>query len=180
MPNISAGFLIGTLLAATLMLPVPLTHAWAASVTGHTVVGGGDDVLRIVSFSATSLDQQEGTATGRVDFHDPKASVDQDVDGTGDPALADAPGGVRLEAAVDCLFVDGNHAVVGGQVTSASVSRYVGMWLLLYVEDGDSQGTPDRFSWGFYPVETETGCGSFPVAAHSAVEIESGELRIRQ
>jgi hypothetical protein len=180
MPNISARFRIGTLLAATVVFPLLVTSAWAASVTGHAVVGVGDDVLRIVSVSATSLVRDEGTATGRVDFHDPKATADQDVDGTGDPSLKDAPDGVRLEAAVDCLWAEDNHAVIGGQVTSASVERYVGMWLLLYVEDGQFKGDRDRLSWGLYPVETQTGCGSFPLAAHEAVDIESGELRVQQ
>jgi len=178
-PNISTGSLVATLLATTIMTTAPLTHAWAASTTGHAVVDVGDEVLRIVSFSATSLNQEEGTATGQVDFHDPNATADQDVDGTGDPALEDAPAGVRLQANVDCLWVDGNQAVLGGQVTTASVSRYVGMWVLLYVEDGD-QASRDRFSWGFYPVETDTGCGSFPVVAHSGIEIESGQLRVQQ
>ena len=180
MPNISASFLVGTLLAATIMFPISPTQAWAGSARGHAVVGVGDDVLRIVSFSAASVNPDEGTATGQIDFHDPKPSVDQDVDGTGDPKLEDAPGGVRIQANVDCLFVDGNHAVVGGQVTSATVSRYVGMWVLLYAEDSDGHKA-DRLSWGFYPAETDTGCGSFPVAAFDdAVEIESGNLQVQQ
>lgn len=84
-------------MAATIVVAVSLTPAWAASVTGHAVVGAGDDVLRIVSVDATSLDQHEGTATGRVDVHDPMPTVGQDVDGTGDPRLA-AHAGVDIES----------------------------------------------------------------------------------
>ena len=182
MSNMSAGFLVGTLLAATIMFSVSSTPAWASSARGYAVVSVGDDVLRILSFSAASVNAEEGTATGQIDFHDSKPTVDQDVDGTGDPDLEDAPCGVRLQANVDCLHVQDNHAVVGGQVTSASVTRYVGMWVLLFVEDGGTGKGSDRFSWGFYPTATDTGCGSFPVAAFAdeAMEIESGDLQVRQ
>jgi len=180
MPNISAGLLAGTLLAATIMLPAPLTRAWAGSATGQAVVDLGDNVLKVLSFSASSIDPDEGTATGQIDFHDVQATANQDVDGTGDPALADAPGGVRVQANVDCLYVDGDQAVIGGQVTSASVSRYVGMWMVVFVEDVARGGKGDKFSWGFYPVETDTGCGSFPLVAHDAMEIDSGDLHVQQ
>ena len=178
----SAGFLVGTLLAATIALPISSTPAWAGTTQGHAVVGAGDDVMRILSFSASSVDPAEGTATGQINFRDPAPNVDQDVDGTGDPSLADAPDGVSLEANVDCLWVEGNRAVVGGQITSASVPRYVGMLVQLYVEDGGPGGHSDRFSWGVYPAETETGCGSYPVAAYvdDAVSLESGDLQVQQ
>jgi hypothetical protein len=168
------------LLVATLMLPVPCTEAWAASATGHVAVALGDEGPRSLSFRAMSVNEQESTAAGEIDFHDPNPIANQDVDDTGEAHLEDAPGGVRLQANVDCLYVQGNQAVIGGQVTSASVPRYVGMWVLLFIEDGLNQSTRDRCSWGFYPAVTGTGCDSFPLAAHDAIEIESGDLQVQQ
>jgi len=178
--RISTVFSVGTVLAATIVLVGPLAHAADPSATGHAVVGAGDDVLRIVSFSATGLGQGDASATGHIEFHDPKPMEDQDVDGTGDPELADAPEGVRLSANIDCLFVDGAQAVIGGQVTNATVSRYVGMWVLLFVEEGNGGRAPDMLSWGFYPLETEIGCGSFPLAAYEPMPIESGHFSVQQ
>jgi hypothetical protein len=181
MPNISAGVLIGTLLGATTMLFAPLPSAWGASATGHAVVGLGDDNLRILSFSATSVDPDESNATGQIHFQDPTPTLDQDVDRSGGPDLEDAPHGVTLQADVDCLQVDDHQAVIGGQVTRASVSRYVGNRVLLFVEDGSQSGSPSRVEWGFYEAATDTDCGSFPLAAHdAAVEIESGVLQVQQ
>jgi hypothetical protein len=180
MPKISAGFLVGTALAAAILLAAPFAPASAGAVRGQIVVSAGDDVLRIASFSAESVDPEKGTAIGQINFHDPKATVNQDVDGTGDETLKDAPDGVKLEANVDCLFLDKGQAVVGGQVTSATVERYVGMWVLLYVADGAVDGERDKFSWGFYPVETETGCGSFPLAAYEPTDVDSGEIQVRE
>jgi len=171
---------LAILLAATIALAGPLAHAADSSATGHAVVSAGDDVLRILSFSATGLGQGDAGATGYIEFHDPKPMEDQDVDGSGDPALASLPEGVRLSVEVDCLAVGGAQAVIGGQVTSATASRYVGMWILLFVEAGEGARTPAMLSWGFYPYEAEVDCGSFPFAAYEPVPIESGHLSVQQ
>jgi hypothetical protein len=180
MPKTPTVISLATLLAATIALAGSLAHAAGSSATGHAVVNAGDDVLRILSFSATGLGQGDAGATGYIEFHDPKPMEDQDVDGSGDPALASLPEGVRLTASIDCLAVDGDQAIIGGQVTSATASRYVGMWVLLFVETGDGTRTSPMLSWGFYPYEAETGCGSFPFAAYEPLPIESGHLSVQQ
>jgi len=104
--------------------------------------------------------------------------TDQDVDGTGDPALADAPSGVAMQAAVNCLAVEGNTAIVGGEVTHSNAARYVGKQVLLFVED--SSRAPGRLSWGFYEPQSNVFCWSFPWSAYTPEAITAGSLQVQQ
>lgn len=170
----------GCTVFVTLLLSAILPLAQAAGdpgATGLAYLAVGDGMQKMVSFSAAV--GQDGAAFGQIDIHDPVPISDQDVDGTGDPALAASPSGVILNAAVNCLAVDGNTAIVGGQVTRSDVARYVGKKVLLFVEDSTrSQG---RFSWGFYEPEPQGAvflCGIFPWAAYTPVEIAGGSLQV--
>ena len=53
---------------------------------------------------------------------------------------------MTLYAEVNCLAVEGNAAIVGGEVTHASVARYVGKQVLLFVEDSERSRGRDRSS----------------------------------
>jgi hypothetical protein len=143
---------------------------WA---TGNATVAHEGGALT-VSFSAMG---GAGAATGQIDLRDPTPLADQDVDGTGDPALAGSPDGVKLQAAVNCLAVDGATAIVGGEVTQSSVARYVGKQVLLFVEDsGKSRG---RFTWGFYEPQ-DVFCGTFPWGAYTPATIAGGSLQVQE
>jgi hypothetical protein len=172
--------LIVTLLGAAMLLPAPVVSAGTPSATGSAFVDLGDDILRILSFDATGHRDGSGKAIGHIDFQDPATIEEHDVDGTGE-MVAESPNGVRMRAEVDCLYVEGNRAVLGGHVKTANVAQYVGKLVLLFVEDlGTGRETvKDRFSWGFYPVEAEIGCGSFPLAAFAPVDVEGGDFQVR-
>ena len=146
-----------------------------ASATGLAHFTFDDGTLRMVSFNATS--QRNNIAVGQIDIQDRTPIPNQDVDGTGDPALAASPNGVNLNAQVDCLVVDGTTAIVGGQVARADVIRYVGKYVLLFVEDrGRSQA---RLNWGFYEPEEGVSCDRFPRSAYAPVEVTGGSVKLR-
>ena len=114
---------------------------------------------------------------GQIDIQDRTPIPNQDVDGTGDPALAGSPNRVNVNAQVDCLLVNGTTAVVGGQVTRADVAPYVGKFVLLFVEDrGRSQA---RLNWGFYGPEEGVSCDRFPRVRYSLLEITGGSVKVR-
>ena len=91
--------------------------------------------------------------------------------------MAGSPTGVNLNVQVDCLVVNGTTAIVGGQVTRADVLRYVGKYVLLFVEDGGR--SQPRLNWGFYEPEAGVSCDSFPRAAYSPVEVTGGSVKVR-
>lgn len=146
-----------------------------ASATGLAHFTFDDGTLRTVSFDATR--QRDNTAVGQISIQDRTPIPAQDVDGTGDPDLAGSPNGVDLNAQVECLVVEGTMAVIGGQITHADVARYVGKYVLLFVEDhGRGQA---RLNWGFYESGAGVSCESFPRAAYSPVEITGGRVKVR-
>ena len=116
-------------------------------------------------------------AAGQIDIRDPTPIPAQDVDGTGDPELAGSPSGVALHVDVDCLRVDGGTAVLGGEVTRSDVTRYVGKYVLLFVQGGArSEG---KLTWGFYGSREGVSCGSLPRGAYTSVEIAGGSFKLR-
>jgi hypothetical protein len=166
---------LATVLLSAILPSGPLAQAdGAPSATGYAYLDFGDGMLRTVSFSATGL--QDGAAFGQIDIHDPVPIPDQDVDGTGDPALAASASGVILNADVNCLAVDDDTAIVGGRVTRSDVASYIGKQVLLVVEDSArSQG---GFTWGFYESQGGVSCGSFPWTSYTPVDIAGGTLQV--
>ena len=161
---------IAALLGPDLCLDAP---AHASVAMGDVTVAREDGAMR-ASFTATG--QADGSAVGQIQLYDPTPLGDQDVDGTGDSTLAETPGGVAAEATVNCLVVDGGRAIVGGEVTHSNVKRYLGKKVLLFLEDGASA----RFSWGFYEVQQDVFCDSYPWAAHTPDDITAGSLQVQQ
>ncbi len=173
--SIFFGTFLVTLLCSVILPSGPGAEPRGGSATGHGQLDFGDDITRGVSFSA--MTHQDGSVSGQIEFHDPASVPDQDVDGTGDPALAGSARGVQLHAEVDCLVVDGDTAIVGGQVTSSDIDRYVGKQVLLFVED--SEQSHGRFTWGFYEAGEQISCDSFPVAAYAPGVITGGSIQVR-
>ncbi len=136
------------LLSALALSMLVLVPAFAQSASGaihvNTSEGGRD-----IEFNA----QTSGSgASGQIKFSAPFTipNQDGDEDGTGDLQLSTTTVSLRID--VDCLKVSGNRAAIGGVVSDASVSGYVGRRMLLSVEDG-GEGTnapPDRYTWGQY------------------------------
>lgn len=88
----------------------------------------------------------QGSVTGQLSVPD----QDVDGDGTGDPSATATTLSLRVD--VDCVRVQGNRAVLAGQVRESNVSTYVGRRMLLTVEDGGEgkNAGPDRYTWGQY------------------------------
>jgi hypothetical protein len=169
---------VGTLLATCLfsvLPPEPRAAEPEGTATGSADLVLGDDVVRGVSF--TALTRGDGSASGQIEFYDPAPVPDQDVDGTGDRALAESTRGLKVYAEVECLAIDGASAIVGGRVIKSNVERYVGKQLQLFVQDGEvGRG---MFSWGFYEPQEAIFCDTFPWSSYSPVAMAKGTLRVR-
>jgi hypothetical protein len=166
--------LLTLLLAGVAPLDVSAREGLGSWATGNVTVAQ-EGVSLAVSFSAMG---GRDTATGQIDLRDSTPIPDQDVDGTGEATLVGSPDGVKLQAAVNCLAVDGETAIVGGEVTHSSVERYVGKQVLLFVEDsGKSKG---RFSWGLYEAQKYVFCGTFPWGAYTPEEVAGGSLQVQE
>jgi hypothetical protein len=147
-----------------------------------TLLAGRDALSRARRARGNAVGHRDGRgkAIGHIDFQDPPTIEEPDVDGTGE-LMTESPNGVRMRADVDGLHVEGNQVVLGGHVKTSNVAQYVDKLVLLFVEDlGTGRETvKDRFSWGFYPIETEVGCGSFPLAAFAPIDVEEGDIQVR-
>jgi hypothetical protein len=121
----------------------------AANITGGGTFVVGNDLKGHFNFNAVT--HQDGSVTGHLSLRNPEAAPDQDVDGTGDPSLEGLPDGVELTADLDSMNISGNRAALSGVVRTASNQRYVGLRIVLTVEDtGEGDGDPDKITWGFY------------------------------
>lgn len=63
-----------------------------------------------------------------------------------------------MKAALDCLVVNRNRAVMSGLVRDSSAPDYVGRLVILAVEDNGDASSParDKVSWGLYLRTVET------------------------
>jgi hypothetical protein len=102
-------------------------------------------------FNFNAVTDESGNVTGHLSLRDPEEAPNQDVDGNGELGLEALPDGVELMANVDSINVSGNRAALSGVITSASVPRYVGLRIILTLEDnGEMNPEPDKITWGFY------------------------------
>jgi hypothetical protein len=131
----------------TLSLFALVPAAFAQSV-GGALRAETDKGVRTIEFNATG--QSDGRASGDLALTEPIAIPDQDVDGAGEPEIKEST--LSLRVAVDCLKVERNRAVLGGQIRESNVQSYVGRRMLLTVEDNAEAETPapDRYTFGFY------------------------------
>lgn len=93
-----------------------------------------------------------GSTSGEIVMSGGEALPDQDVDGGGDANPGGTHANLSMTIEVECLKINGNRAVMSGEVTDSSVGEYIGLRSLLVVEDGGegSKKGPDRFVWGLY------------------------------
>lgn len=122
----------------------------AATITGGGTFFVGNNLKGHFNFNAVT--HRDGSVTGHLSLRDPEEAPEQDVDGTGAPGLEGLPDGVELTADLDGINIGGNRAALSGVVRTASNQRYVGLRIILTLEDngeGDGEG-PDKITWGFY------------------------------
>jgi len=127
----------------------------AANITGGGTFVVGDNLKGHFNFNA--ITHEDGSVTGKVSLRNPEGAPEQDVDGTGEPGLEGLPDGVDLAAEVDSLNINGNRATLSGVIRQSSAQRYVGLRMILTIEDngeGNAE-TPDKITWGFYQRVTE-------------------------
>jgi hypothetical protein len=126
----------------------------AANITGGGTFIVGDNLKGHFNFNAVT--QQDGSVSGHLTLRNPEVAPEQDVDNTGEPGLEALPDGVELTADVDNLNISGNRATLSGVIRQASAQRYVGLRVILTIEDnGEGTDTPDKITWGFYQRVTE-------------------------
>ena len=128
-------------------------------VSGLASVVLDDGVERTIALSAAT--QRDGSAAGTIEFNDPAPMADQDVDGTGDAALAESKSGVTVSAEVTCLFVAEHAAIVAGDVVKAEPARYVGKQIMVFLTD--SERSRPVMSWGLYEPGAENHLRQLPV-----------------
>jgi hypothetical protein len=123
-----------------------LVPAAFAQTVGGSLRAETDKGSRTIEFNAKGL--SSGRASGDLVLTEPLALPDQDVDGAGEPEVKEST--LSLSVAVDCMKVERNRAVLGGQVRDSNVQSYVGRRMLLTVEDNAEAAAPDRYTFGFY------------------------------
>ena len=148
----------------------------AGVVSGSASIVLDDGVERTIALSAAT--QRDGSAAGTIEFNDPAPMADQDVDGTGEAALAESKSGVTVYAEVTCLFVSEHAAVVAGDVVKAEPARYVGKQIMVFLTD--SERSRPVMSWGLYEPGQRITCDSFPFAAYAPVAIAGGHTEVKQ
>jgi len=126
-------------LALLSLVPAAFAQTVGGSVRAETGKG-----VRTIEFNAKGL--SGGRASGDLALTEPIALPDQDVDGAGEPEVKETALSLRVD--VDCMNVERNRAVVGGQVRESNVQSYVGRRMLLTVEDNAENA--DRYTFGFY------------------------------
>jgi hypothetical protein len=76
-----------------------------------------------------------------------------------------------------CLVVDGSAAILGGQITRADVVRYIGKYVLLFVEERPRAQA--RLNWGFYEPASGVSCENAPQGI-SLFEVAGGSVKVRR
>ena len=161
---------------AVLLLALGGTKSFAKPDDVSSITGGGTFSVgennKKGHFDFNAITHTDGSVTGHLSLRDPEAAPNQDVDGTGEAGQNALSDGVDLFADVDSVRVEGNRAALSGVIRSASVPRYVGLRIILTVEDdGEGGPNPDKITWGFYQRvqprlvtdEENPEAGAFPV-----------------
>lgn len=102
-----------------------------------------------IDFNA--VEQMDGSTVGEMTFAQDR--IEADGNSHFDDQVTLPARWFYLKAEFDCLVVKQNKAVMSGTVSEANLPSYVGLRVLLVVEDND-QGTngpkQDRLTWGFF------------------------------
>ncbi|HKY26630.1 MAG TPA: hypothetical protein VJM12_01650 [Pyrinomonadaceae bacterium] len=132
-------------------MPTSLAAAdGAATVTGGGTFSVGQDKNGHFNFNA--ITHANGSVTGHLSLRNPEEVPNQDVDGNGELGSEALPDGAEVRAELDSVNISGNRVALSGVITSANVQRYVGLRMILTIEDNGegSAAEPDKITWGFY------------------------------
>ncbi len=145
-------------LLALSVMSLSATPSSKAQIGGPSAAGefgfsAEDDreLTKTIVFSAAT--NRDGSASGEMTFSDPAEFPDQDVDGAGAEGFRGRLSDLRIEARFDCLVVEENRAVMSGVTTASTVGEYIGLRVLLVVEDngdGTNPRAPDKLTWGIH------------------------------
>jgi hypothetical protein len=118
------------------------------SAYGHYQISIRDEPTRTIDFNARL--EHDGSTSGEMAFQDSPGHTDSKVSGE---AGDDSTRPFFVKANFDCLTVNGNSAVMSGNVTQASIEKYLGRRVLLVVQDnghGEEPAKRDKLTWGLY------------------------------
>lgn len=137
------GAFIVTLMFVCLAVPGALAGAEGASATGSFKFDLAEGDTKFVEFSARQ--EADGQGAGEMLFSDPSAIPVDNPD-----ELGEKPGeaGMLVRAKFDCMKVEENRAVMGGEIFESNVRSIIGLRVLLVVED-NGEGK-DQLMWGVY------------------------------
>jgi len=144
MKTIIGAFIVALLFVCLALPGMVLASAEGASATGSFKFQLEDDgEIKFVEFNAKQ--EADGQAGGEMTFSDPGSVPVQDPDDTSE--LPSAPG-VLVRAKFDCMKVDENRAVIGGEIFESNVPSTIGLRVLLVIEDNGAE--KDRLTWGIF------------------------------
>ena len=126
------------------------------AAAGHFRFSAGDDLTKSIEFSAAAA--RGGGAEGGMVFRGPAIFPNQDVDGEEKAGFDGRLSDLLVEAKWDCIVVEKNRAVMSGVVTASTLGEYIGLRVLLVVEDNGDGTDPkaqDKFTWGLYKPAAE-------------------------
>ncbi len=142
MKSIIGAFVL-TLVVVCLAMPgLVLAGAEGASASGSFKFVLEDGATRFVEFKAE--EGIDGQTIGDMTFSDPAAVPVEDPDATEQPKTE----GVLVKAKFDCMQVNENRAVIGGEIYDSNVASNIGQRVLLVIEDNGLE--KDRLTWGIY------------------------------
>lgn len=143
MKTIIGAFIVALLFVCLAVPGMVQAGAEGASATGSLKFRLEEGEMKFVEFSARQA--ADGEATGEMIFSDPSAIPVKDPDESsekpGDP-------GVLVRAKFDCMKVEENRAVIGGEIFESNVPSVIGLRVLLVAED-NGEGK-DQLSWGIF------------------------------
>lgn len=142
MKSIIRAFVLALFVVCLALPGLALAGAEGASATGSFKFVLEDGETRFVEFKAE--EGTEGQAAGEMTFSDPVAVPVEDPD---NPELPKTEG-VLVKAKFDCMQVNENRAVIGGEIYDSNVASNIGLRVLLIIEDNGLE--KDRLTWGIY------------------------------
>ena len=155
------------ILLLALALPAAAQNSGPSANGNFQFIAGGS--TKSIEFNARI--HKNGSTSGRMVFSGAEALADQDVDGRGDALPGGPLANLTVTVEFDCLKIDGNRAVMSGEVADASLEDLIGRRVIFAVEDGGegSKKPRDRFTWGLYQA-MESGW----VASDAELELDLG------